>query len=323
MPRNGHGSKRSDGLGHWFARSRARQLSPLLFALLIVVIASTVLALRADETVAAVDPAPQTLAPETGAVVSLPPATVFPADTAPQPLAPPEADLASSFAELQRSTNADIGVTIAAVGSGAAPLSFGDWTVGPAWSTIKVPLAIAALRQSPSLTDAAAAAITQSDNGAAETLWASLGDPANAAVGVEAVLRESGDSTTVESRKVRPEYSAFGQTQWPLPNQAGFLAHAICDPRNDAVIDLMANVVGDQRWGLGAANVPIKGGWGPGTSGNYLVRQIGVIDTPTGRAAVALAAEPASGSFQDGVAALNSVADWLTVHNASLPSGSC
>lgn len=32
--------------------------------------------------------------------------------------------------------------------------------------------------------------------------------------------------------------SAFGQTQWPLAQQAKFLSGAVCDPRNSPVIDL-------------------------------------------------------------------------------------
>ena len=47
------------------------------------------------------------------------------------------------------------------------------------------------------------AAITESDNAAAELIWASLGDPVTAAGKVEAVLRQTGDLTTVQSQKVR------------------------------------------------------------------------------------------------------------------------
>lgn len=304
--------------------TRATHIALLLAALVVVVATSIVLALTSNDTASTVTPSPQTLVPEPEEALPQAPGTVFPADNAPQPLAPPAGDLAGSFADLEQSTDAAIGVAIAPVGGGDRPLTFGEWTAGPAWSTIKVPLAIAALRASPSLTDAAAAAITRSDNSAAETLWASLGDPSAAAGSVEAVLRETGDPTIVESRKVRPEFSAFGQTLWSLTNQAGFLAAATCNPQNRPVIDLMTEVAGDQRWGLGTVpGATIKGGWGPDTSGSYLVRQIGIVDTPTGQAAVALAAAPASGSFDDGVRTLDSVADWLLTHNAELPSGTC
>jgi hypothetical protein len=259
------------------------------------------------------------------------PAIITPPAAAPAsaPLAPPAApgnpgDLESSFAEVNRASGATVGVAIVPMGNGSAPKLFGDQTLLPAWSTIKVPLAIAALRQSSSVTGAATAAITQSDNAAAEELWASLGDPTTAAGKVELVLSEVGDPTTVESRKVRPEFSAFGQTRWSLANQASFLAVAGCDARNGPVLDLMNQIANDQRWGLGTLpGARFKGGWGPSLSGQYIVRQIGVVDTQSGKAAVALAAAAASGSFADGVSIMNSVAEWLGVHNAQLPSGEC
>jgi hypothetical protein len=55
----------------------------------------------------------------------------------------------------------------------------------------------------------------------------------------------------------------------------------------------------------------------------YLVRQIGVLTAPAGKIAVAIAAEPASGSFDDGTKDLNEVAKWLTEHLGALPVGQC
>jgi hypothetical protein len=57
--------------------------------------------------------------------------------------------------------------------------------------------------------------------------------------------------------------------------------------------------------------------------GNYLVRQFGVMQTRAGQTAVSLAANPADGSFEFGVAAMNQLADWLDAHRAELPSGTC
>ena len=73
-------------------------------------------------------------------------------------------------------------------------MTAGEWSTGTAWSTIKVPLAIAGLRETdpPEVTEAMRAAITQSDNDAAESIWASLGDPATAATKSRAVLAEAG-----------------------------------------------------------------------------------------------------------------------------------
>jgi hypothetical protein len=215
---------------------------------------------------------------------------------------------------------------MSAVGGSAPPVVLGDWSSGPAWSTMKVPVVMAALRASDSgeVTSEMTAAITQSDNAAAETVWASLGDPSTAARKVEAVLAGFGDATVVQQEKVRPEYSAFGQTDWALANQSRFLSAAACDRRNDTVLALMGDVAPDQSWGLGAIpGTKFKGGWGPSVSGAYLVRQIALIPTPSGLSAVAVAAQPNSGTYEDGIAALNKVADWLTAHSAALPTGNC
>ncbi len=234
--------------------------------------------------------------------------------------------LAADFAQLQSQLHAEIGIAVGAVGGAASPSTLGDWPTGPAWSTIKVPLAIAALRQEnpPQVTDAMKAAITESDNAAAESIWDGLGDPVTAAHKVEDILREAGDSTTVQSQKVRPEFTAFGQTDWPLTEQARFLAFAVCDNRNTPIFSLMGQVEADQRWGMGTIpDAQIKGGWGPSPSGSYLVRQIGILSTPTGKIAVAIAAAPASGSFADGIQDLTEVANWVTAHIAALPAGHC
>jgi len=242
--------------------------------------------------------------------------------------APPTqgATLAANFARLETKLHAVAGIAVSAVGNGQAPIMLGDWEHGPAWSTIKVPLIIAALRQEnpPTVTDAMTAAITESDNAAAESIWASLGDPVTAARKVEAVLRQTGDSTTVQSQKVRPEFTAFGQTDWSLTDQARFTSVAVCDSANAPVFALMGRVQPDQRWGIGTVpGAQFKGGWGPSPTGSYLVRQLGVLPAPNGRIAVALAAQPASGKFDDGTAALDEMASWLTAHLGALPAGQC
>ena len=242
--------------------------------------------------------------------------------------APPTqgATLAADFARLETKLHAVAGIAVSAVGNGQAPIMLGDWEHGPSWSTIKVPLIIAALRQEnpPTVTDAMTAAITESDNAAAESIWASLGDPVTAARKVEAVLRQTGDSTTVQSQKVRPEFTAFGQTDWSLTDQARFTSVAVCDSANAPVFALMGRVQPDQRWGIGTVpGAQFKGGWGPSPTGSYLVRQLGVLPAPNGRIAVALAAQPASGKFDDGTAALDEMASWLTAHLGALPAGQC
>src|ERR1700756_4195031 len=235
---------------------------------------------------------------------------------APAPTAPATATtknpegLAAEFSQLATSLQAKMGIAISAVGDGQSATAWGDWQGGAAWAPIKVPLVIAVYRrQEPrKVTPLMKAAITESDNTAAESLWEQLGDPPTAAEQVQQVLRQTGDPTTVESRKVRPEFSAFGQTIWSLDNQVRFTASAFCDSENSPIFDLMSQVTADQNWGIGQIpGTQFKGGWGPSPSGKYLVRQIGVLTTPAGKAAVAIAAEPASGSFEDGTRDLNQV----------------
>jgi hypothetical protein len=167
-------------------------------------------------------------------------------------------------------------------------------------------------------------AITASDNDAAERVWDSLGDPDMAAQKVDAILREAGDPTVVQASRIRPEYTAFGQTIWSLTDQERFLAKAACDSRNASVLDMMTHIEASQRWGLGTIQgSAFKGGWGPSTAGKYLVRQFGIVRTPTGTFTVALAAEPVTGSFDDGVAALNAIAQWVSSNLQQWPVGTC
>jgi hypothetical protein len=168
------------------------------------------------------------------------------------------------------------------------------------------------------------AAITESDNTAAESLWDELGNPTTAAEQVQQILQQTGDPTTVESRRLRPEFTAFGQTMWSLVNQVRFTASAFCDSENEPIFSLMGRVKPDQSWGIGnIGGARFKGGWGPSPSGRYLVRQIGVLTVPAGEVAVAIAAEPASGSFDDGTKDLDEVAKWLTKHLGALPAAEC
>lgn len=211
-------------------------------------------------------------------------------------------EITASFEELAAAIPARVGVALA---NGTSVRSFGWWSTGVAWSTIKVPLAIAALRDHPSAAEPLVAkTITESDNPASEQLWSLLGEPAQAARRVQAVLAECGDpGTVVESRRLRAPYTAFGQTRWSLDRQARFAAGL-----DDAfVLDLMRSLVPRQRWGLAAEGVAAKGGWGPGVENGYLVRQFGVI--VPGQLGAALAADAAT--FEDGVAALGRLTEWL------------
>jgi hypothetical protein len=267
-------------------------------------------------------PAPNPSMHQTAAPAPLPETTTAPG-SAPAGAATP---LADEFTKLENKLHATMGVVISAVGANPKQLVFGDWVSGPAWSTAKLPVTITALREEnpPTVTDSMRAAITESDNAAAESIWEQLGDPVTAAHKVEAVLGKYGDPTTVEWRKLRPQFTAFGQTIWSLTNQARFTAAAMCDSGNAPIFTLMGQVENGQRWGLGVIpDTRFKGGWGPSPTGNYLVRQLGVLKMPTGLTTVAVATQPASGSFNDGTQELTEVSKWLNSHKTELPTGQC
>ena len=222
-----------------------------------------------------------------------------------------------SFHELSSHLPAEVGIAIAAVGS--SPIFLGTLSSGVAWSTSKVPLAVAALRVGVGSRQLVTQTIAQSDNAAAEELWSQLGDPASAARQVQDVIREAGDpATVVESRRLREGYTAFGQTRWSLADQARFAAGLAQVADASAVVDLMRGLTTDHRWGLAAKGFAAKGGWGPGLADDYLVRQLGLVPTASGTLGVALAAEIHDGEHEAGVDVVNSLADWLVDRLADL-----
>ncbi|WP_036567831.1 serine hydrolase [Nocardia sp. BMG51109] len=240
--------------------------------------------------------------------------------------------MAAEFARLQSEMPGSMGLAVMPVGGDHA-ITLGDWGSGIAWSTIKVPLALAALRHDPEgLSATAEAAITASDNDAAQQLWDALGGGDPAAEAVEAVLREAGDTTTdvadrhnPQARETVDDPLAFGATVWTLADQVRFASRLPCLPYAARVVRLMGEITASQSWGLGAfVGAEYKGGWGPDDeTGAYLVRQFGVVPTFAGPLAVAVAAQPDSGSFDDATAMLDKMAALLSEHLHELGGGEC
>jgi hypothetical protein len=196
----------------------------------------------------------------------------------------------------------------------------GTLSTGVAWSTIKVPVAIAAVRQANGHPSAETlrlmrAAITSSDNDAALALWSRLGPAAMVATKTQSVLRSGGDRTTVvPSRQSRVGFTPFGQSMWSLTEQARFAASLPCMAGTSTVLSLMGQVTPSQRWGVGgmSGTLALKGGWGPGTDGRYLVRQLSVVRLPDGtRVGMSLAARPADGRFDTGTSNVDALAHWV------------
>lgn len=302
--------------------SQARARIAVVAALLIAP-ACTIGSMTADATPVSVASVADSAV--TGPAQSGPVGTPLPSNEDPtDPNVPDVAvDLASSFADLEAQLGSNIGVAIVPVGGGAAQ-TFGSDAVQVAWSTIKVPLAIAALEAGTATDGTVSAAIANSDNASAQSLWDGLGGGEEAAAAVEAVLARGGDaSTDVQPTVIRSGFTAFGQTQWPLPAQATFTANLRCDLGDSAatVLSYMSNVSGTQQWGVQPYGAPVKGGWGPLTDGSYLVRQLGIMTNATGSFAVALTTS--GGSFESGAEVLTQVGAWINENKESFTGGSC
>ena len=234
-------------------------------------------------------------------------------------------DLAAEIDAIIASWGGQAGAAMAQPGSAGdggtgAPQAAGDLVADVAWSTSKVPIAIASVRATGATDANVNAAITVSDNAAAEAMWASLGDPYAAAAATDAVLRDGGDPVTrTNPERIRPEFTAFGQTQWALADQATFGANLTCIDGGGPVVEAMGNIAADQRYGLGTIpGARFKGGWGPDASGTYLVRQFGTIAVDGGEVGVAIAARPADGTYESGQAMLTEIAGAVLRH---MPAG--
>ncbi|SEC06161.1 hypothetical protein SAMN04488550_1247 [Gordonia malaquae] len=233
-----------------------------------------------------------------------------------------EAALAASFA--RQDLPADVGVALAPVG-GDEVYTFGDQSERVAWSTIKVPLALAAQRKN-GRTPEIRTAIIDSDNDAALALRRSLGTQSEGRKLVEAVIRDGGDTDT-EVVEIKADDETFGLTVWPLRGAATFAANLPCLPDSKYIVGLMGNVASVQSWGIevmkSPADTAVKGGWGPGDKGGYEVRQLGLITHKDG-SQTAVAMSTYSGEpMDDGVAVLNKVGTWLNANLRRLPKGRC
>lgn len=224
----------------------------------------------------------------------------------------------TSFNRLARSLPGREGVAVATV-RGTRLQSLGSLKSGVAWSTAKVPVAMAAASAGTGSSADMSRAITASDNAAAERLWSSLGSPSAAAAAATEQLRLAGDDrTTVQSRRLLAGYTAFGQTDWRLTDQARFVAGMACSAQGRRVLGLMGQVSAAQSWGLGQAGSSqrFKGGWGPGvTPGGgqgWLERQMGIINVGGRPVVVAIATD--GPGHESGTLTLTRLAKWVAGH---------
>ncbi|HFG8773211.1 S-adenosylmethionine synthetase [Corynebacterium striatum] len=143
----------------------------------------------------------------------------------------------------------------------------------PTWSTIKVPIAIAAAEvgADEQMIDLA---IEQSDNDAAYALWTQVQWETGDANGAVSDLLDEYDAPA----KVE---DSFGYSTWTLKNQAAFGASLPCVAHARHVNDAMDNLIVYHDNGLSALpDTRAKGGWGLSEiDGMYTHRQFGVRST--------------------------------------------
>jgi hypothetical protein len=242
------------------------------------------------------------------------------------------ADAEASFEAMAASLPAQVGLAVASLGDGQV-YEFGDLREGHAWSSIKVPILTAVMRDEGEALDPeeeawATSALTASDNEAAAALFGRLeekyGGLAGASHAVEGVLRDANDTTTEVATAPPPPgaVSTYGQTEWSLLNSVQFYGRLVqgCllgPAGTEYVKGLMESVIPEQRWGLGEGGFPsgwsvgMKGGWGPEESGAYLVRQSGFVRDGSRGIVVAMMAMDESGSYPAGASDLTQMSQWL------------
>ncbi|HHU09641.1 MAG TPA: hypothetical protein GXZ60_06455 [Intrasporangiaceae bacterium] len=291
----------------------------LLGTLILAVVLSVLVAvgLRTGHLGRPADPVPT----ESPVAQPSPPSPTTPPESSPTPeptltVIPPDPALAAAFAE-QSAARGGVYALVWVDGDGLHALGLAPDDT--AWSTIKVPLAIAALERAATtgaaVTRDVEAAITRSDNPAAARLWTSLGPTRDAAGAVDEVLTAYDSvGTRTEDETVRPPFSAYGQTRWSVTDQARFAAALSCaDPDSAAaqVRAAMGRVTPEHRWGIGQLDsAHLKGGWGPDVSGAYLLRQLGDVTVDGRTYALAASAQSGTGSYARGAADLTALVQW-------------
>lgn len=231
--------------------------------------------------------------------------------------------LAAEVEKIAEEYDGEAAIALALPGAetGDGPVEAGELSDVSAWSTSKVPVAIAALRENGYedgeedddgaaswVVDLIAPMISESDNDSAESAWLSMGGEAAAATAVNEVLGDGGDARTQFDAWVPP-----GDVQWELSDQAAFGANLTCIDGAKPVVEAMGEIVDYQSYGLGEIDgARFKGGWGPDYDGGYLSRQFGVIPASGGGViGVAIAARPGDGTDDTAREMLDGIADAL------------
>lgn len=219
--------------------------------------------------------------------------------------------LDEKIAAIEEATNTQVSFSLF---DGSHSANSGSGGALPAWSTIKVPIALTAWEHCADKAFAReqiTAAIEWSDNDAAYALFHCIGSPEEASRLVGEEIAASGVSVYVEP--------SFGTTTWPIPAQARYAHHLASVPADNPVIEEMHKIDEDHSYGLGTvADLPFKGGWSDANDGSYHVRQLGFFTVDGTDYGVAIAARSLLGSEQDCHDALDELAALLTTSSPQL-----
>lgn len=211
------------------------------------------------------------------------------------------AELEAAVTEVSEQYNVQIGISVRAAGG---VVHAGELQEIPAWSSVKVPVAVAATQRAmqdgtvDDIADDVDSAITVSDNDAALRLWETLGDTdEDSARYLDSVLRQAGDPTQTVADRDLPAYEGFGDDRWTLDNQVIFADRLACLTGSEQVLDAMGRIADEHRRGVGQLpGVLFKGGWGSGDDGTYLLREFGLAGAEGARVPFATAVDTPDGS---------------------------
>lgn len=236
----------------------------------------------------------------------------------------PEDALRTRLEQLVASFPDDAQVSVVTADGGV--VTVGQVPESTAWSTIKVPIAVEALREGDGLDELAAQAITESSNDAASTLFDTLGGGYQSSTRVDNLLREGGDTTTLTlPNAALGGDTGFGMTQWSSADQARFASWLACSDDGAArrVYSLMADLVDAQAVGIETVDGGhAKSGWGTNErTGVSTMRQLGIIDTGAGL--VAMSVVITGHEYRTVTDEIDVLGDWLPRHEDELPTFRC
>ncbi|OEY07585.1 hypothetical protein A0K93_06020 [Corynebacterium sp. BCW_4722] len=212
-----------------------------------------------------------------------------------------------AVARIEKDSDTEVGI---ALYDGLTVTQAGSLSWLPAWSTMKVPIAMAAAEHCEAYDDdtieqLTTAAIEWSDNDAARALWDCMGTDDEASALVAAEVAKAGTRVAVRG--------AFGTTRWSFAGQARYAHYLSQVDEDNAVVAAMHHIAEDQAYGLGhIKGVPFKGGWSDfEPDGSWHTRQFGWLELDGVRYGVAVGARSEAGSYGDTMDALDAVAEEL------------